>query len=111
MQLLVCGDQRGNLVAFSFPNFLLKYEKQPATFMVGDDVLESATLLHSCAVFKGAHGISAVASISISSNPSKAPDIISVSFMMRTKFVVYFIDVIITYFTLPGMFYINSQPS
>lgn len=59
-QLLVCGDQRGNLVLFNFPNSLLLRHS--------DESLESPSKLECVGVFKGAHGISAVASVSVTSS-------------------------------------------
>ncbi|CAN6470401.1 unnamed protein product [Victoria cruziana] len=53
-ELLVCGDQRGNLIAFSMGKSLMLSTS-----------IESANILP-CNHFKGAHGIGSVTSISIS---------------------------------------------
>jgi hypothetical protein len=68
-QLLVCGDQRGNLASFSFPTiFLLRHIEEG---------LESPSQLQSIGVFKGAHGISAVASTSVTTSSNKKDAIIT----------------------------------
>eukprot|EP01018_Ginkgo_biloba_P008951 Gb_26563 [translate_table: standard] len=59
-ELLVCGDQRGNLVVFSLPKSLLDL----------DDVIYQETFQTLC-LFKGAHGISTVASISVGTSNGK----------------------------------------
>jgi len=69
-QLLVCGDQRGNLASFKFPSTLLSRH--------GEENLGSPSQLQSIGVFKGAHGISAVASVSVTS-PSIKQDVIITS--------------------------------
>lgn len=53
-ELLVCGDQRGNLVVFEFPARLIDL----------DNVIMPEKFPTFCS-FKGAHGISSVASISV----------------------------------------------
>jgi len=68
-QLLVCGDQRGNLASFKFPsNLLLRHSEES---------LESPSQLQSIGVFKGAHGISAVASVSVTSSSNNQDAIIT----------------------------------
>eukprot|EP00250_Pteridium_aquilinum_P022674 c2553_g1_i1 orf=96-4151(+) len=54
-ELLVCGDQRGNIIVFLLPSLLCTQDVQPFPL----------------ASFKGAHGISTVASISITGKRNK----------------------------------------
>lgn len=68
-QLLVCGDQRGNLASFKFPSTLLLRHSEES--------LESPSQLQSIGVFKGAHGISAVASVSVTASSNKQDAIIT----------------------------------
>lgn len=59
-ELLVCGDQRGNLVLFNFPKTFLQSHTREG--------LGAPLQLQSVGVFKGAHGISPVASVYVASS-------------------------------------------
>ncbi|CAM6110005.1 unnamed protein product [Calypogeia fissa] len=64
MQLLVCGDKRGDLEAFSLPKGLCEGTVDVEKLVMNTEteaILESPVV----AVFKGAHGISAIASVSV----------------------------------------------
>lgn len=82
----MCGDQRGNLVLFHFPNTLL----QQMDIVTQDDT-QLPLQLQSVSCFKGAHGISAVASVTIaSSSNDHGATILSVGFSSEQVLTVKF---------------------
>lgn len=91
-QILVCGDQRGNLVSFNFPNTLLLRHNEES--------LESPSQLQVTGVFKGAHGISAVASVSVTSPCNKQDAIVTSVSSFPWNFYSWFLFMIFT-----GLYY------
>lgn len=62
LQLIVCGGKQGSLTVFSFPRNILENREDKRHLLHSSS--ETPLELQSVAVFKGAHGISAVTHVS-----------------------------------------------